>query len=739
MKRGFLTTEYESQINRVLCGEKIIFNCEYDLTNNDKYTEGIFIVTKKSIAVFENGEIKVLASLKNIQKICVGELIGCGILEAFINEERKMLARFSMRHIEAFSAAAEVINSLINGETVGEIEFEEEEKICPKCGGTFIHGTKVCRKCTSRFSMIKRLWQLSKSCKGIYAFLVIFFLVASVINILTPHLKKNLVNDVLTVKNASKEALLGVVLFMFVLGVITYLLNVLRDIASSKASNLLVKNLRGAIYEKLQRMPLGYIEEKNAGDLMQRINNDTQRIQSFIQDIFILAVGEVIMAVAIGIITFSINYVMALLIFVPIPPSIYMIYKIRLSIGRRYRKQWRVMDVLTSRLTDVLNGINVVKVFGREDDETRRFKDTARNVRNLTCKNEKYVYTIFPIIKFIMGFGSYFVLLYGGSKVIDGSLSVGELVQFSAYGSYLYSKLEWFSMVPRHFTMAMASSSRVFEILDAPEPEEKETISDIENINGEFEFDNVSFGYKSYRRVLRGINESVKKGEMIGLVGHSGAGKSTLINLIMKLYSPNKGKIMLDGKNLDSYSDKDYKSTLGIVLQENYLFSGTILDNIAYAAPNATYEDIILAAKKASAHDFIVNLPDGYNTYVGEKGHRLSGGERQRISIARAIAANPKIIILDEATASVDTETEIKIQEALLNVTRNKTVFAIAHRLSTLKNADRLFVLDEGRVKEKGTHKELEESGGIYSSLLRAQQDMVKSKITIDNISLKEF
>jgi ATP-binding cassette, subfamily B, bacterial len=390
-----------------------------------------------------------------------------------------------------------------------------------------------------------------------------------------------------------------------------------------------------------------------------------------------------------------------------------------------WRRVWHQNSRLGARLADSLGGVRVVRAFAQEKREVERFKDKSSELRDATIRVEQKAAAFYPTMGFIMGLGLPLTWLLGGNQVLSGDLSFSTLFLFTVLLARLYGPVQNLTRLVNFTTRAMTAAERVFEILDmTPEIVDRDNSVDMPKVQGRVEFKNVTFGYDKHRPVLNGVNLEVQPGEMIGLVGHSGAGKSTLINLLMRFYDVNEGAILVDGVDLRDITRDDVRQQIGVVLQEPYLFHGTIFDNIAYGKPGASPDEIMAAAKAAYAHDFIVSFPDGYDTIVGERGTRLSGGERQRISIARAILHNPKILILDEATASVDTQTEQQIQNALKNLVTGRTTFAIAHRLSTLRNANRLVVLDKGQIAEMGTHDELLEKRGVFYKLVNAQKAM---------------
>jgi ATP-binding cassette subfamily B protein len=359
-----------------------------------------------------------------------------------------------------------------------------------------------------------------------------------------------------------------------------------------------------------------------------------------------------------------------------------------------------------------------------EEREINRYDNAAYKEYSVQKKTEIFFGRLFPLLIFFMGVGEFFLLYYVGSRILAGEMTMGEMAMFGSYVAMLYGPLRWLTQMPQRFMRVTLSLARIHDVVSDPETMDDDAESVHLDIEGNIRFENVSFSYEDAADVLNDISFEIKPGEMVGIVGRSGAGKSTLINLVMRLYDVNEGRITIDGTDIRDISQHVLRSQVGAVLQETFLFAGTIYDNIAYAKPNATREEVIAAAKTSTAHEFIVKLPDGYNTYVGERGHSVSGGERQRIAIARALLHNPRILILDEATASLDTETEKQIQDAIARLISNRTTFAIAHRLSTLRNATRIIVIDKHAIAEVGTHDELMRKGGIYHGLIMAQRQM---------------
>ncbi|SEF20751.1 ATP-binding cassette, subfamily B [Variovorax sp. NFACC28] len=480
-------------------------------------------------------------------------------------------------------------------------------------------------------------------------------------------------------------------------------------------------DLRTTTYEHLLTLPLDYFGGKRTGDLMARIGSETDRINVFLSLHALDFANDVLMIVMTAVILISINPLLAVVTLVPLPFIAWMIHVVRDRLRTGFEKIDRVWSEVTNVLADTIPGIRVVKAFAQERREAERFR--VANVYNLQVNDKlNRTWSLFtPTVSLLTEIGLLVVWAFGIWQVARGSITVGVLTAFIAYIGRFYTRLDSMSRIVSVTQKAAAGAKRIFDILDhvsnVPEPANPVKV---ERVQGRIDMSGLGFRYGS-RAVIHDLDLTIEPGEMIGLVGHSGSGKSTLVNLICRFYDVTDGAIKVDGTDIRRFAVADYRRHVGLVLQEPFLFFGTIAQNIAYGKPDATREEIVAAARAAHAHDFILRLPHGYDSLVGERGQGLSGGERQRISIARALLIDPRILILDEATSAVDTETEKEIQKALDNLVQGRTTIAIAHRLSTLRKADRLVVMDRGEVVEVGPHDALMAKQGAYWRLYQAQ------------------
>ncbi len=739
-----------SIVETLNANESVIAVLELDLNEQLHFAKGLVCLTNQGLIASKEGSASwVRWPFSKDLKLQLHDHAGVANLELLNQTGRLANWRFTL-------AQNPVANRLVQhfqielAKSLGKFKAELAEAtqpLCPTCWVPLPPDQDECPACSSENLKppstwtLLRLWRFAKSYKGQLFAGFALTLASTAATLVPPYLTMPLMDDILLPYQNGQDidvnltllylgALLGAAILAWVLGwAKTYIL--------ALVSERIGADLRTTTYQHLMKLSLEYFGGKRTGDLMARIGSESDRICLFLSMHLLDFATDVLMILMTAVILISIDPWLALVTLIPLPFIGWAIHVVRDKLRYGFEKIDRIWSEVTSVLADTIPGVRVVKAFAQEERESDRFR--LANEHNLAVNDRvNRVWALFsPTITLLTEIGLLVVWAFGIWQISNDAITVGMLTACLAYIGRFYTRLDSMSRIVAFTQQAATASKRIFDILDhvssVPEPTQPIKLTKVEGL---IELNNVGFRYGN-RSVTRGINLKIAPGEMIGLVGHSGSGKSTLVNLICRFYDAAEGTIRLDGVDIRSIAVADYRRHIGLVLQEPFLFFGTIAENIAYGKPNATRAEIIAAARAAHAHEFILRLPHGYDSLVGERGQSLSGGERQRISIARALLIDPQILILDEATSSVDSTTEKEIQKALDNLVKGRTTIAIAHRLSTLRKADRLIVLDKGQIIEQGGHDQLMDLNGVYRRMYDTQarqaMDAVDAELGVKN------
>ena len=747
----------EGVLSQVHLGENVLAWLEVDLNDELRFKKNLVILTdQRVISTDETQKSWNFYPVSSDLSLRVMDHAGVGTLALHQGARRVAAWRFTLgleaavlrwklrfeNHQQPSSPSASFLGKSLQG--VEDEVFAEpavgamRHVLCPVCQNVVDEADEECPVCLekeqappSTWTLFK-LWRFAKPYQWQLLMGFVLTLASTAATLVPPYLTMPLMDDVL-IPYQNGKPIDPVTVSWYLLGLlgsafVAWGLGWIKTYILALVSERIGADLRTTTYQHLLKLSLEYFGGRRTGDLIARIGSETDRINVFLSLHLLDFATDVLMIMMTAIILFSINPTLAVVTLLPLPFIGWLIHVVREKLRTGFEKIDRVWSEVTNVLADTIPGIRVVKAFAQEDREAQRFIDA--NQHNLAVNDRlNRVWSVFsPTVTLMTEVGLLVVWGFGIWLVSKDQITVGVLTAFLAYIGRFYTRLDSMSRIVSTTQKAASGAKRIFEILDhvssVPEPVNPVALPKVE---GRITLTDASFRYGN-RAVIKQLNLDIQPGEMIGLVGHSGSGKSTLVNLMCRFYDLSEGSIALDGVDIKQLKVADYRRHIGLVLQEPFLFFGTIADNIAYGLPDASREDIVAAARAAHAHEFILRMPQGYDSLVGERGQGLSGGERQRISIARALLINPRILILDEATSAVDTETEKEIQNALDNLVRGRTTIAIAHRLSTLRKADRLVVMDKGLIVEEGTHDVLIESKGAYWRLYEAQQRQAESE-----------
>jgi ATP-binding cassette subfamily B protein len=697
-----------------------------DMDERMDFGESWLLATPLRVLVFAGADgawrLRKELALKGVSSFEVGPLVGGGVLLAKTGKRSIELVRYSNSMTAHVSGMAKAMSRLAKKQPV-LLPEEQVSARCPTCGRLKPERSERCPFCVSYVQAMKRILSYLLPYKARTAEAIFLTTLSSCLALIPPVLQKHLIDDALPGKD--RHLLAWLTLTYLGANIAHTFVEIYNGRRLAWLGGRVGTDIRLGVFRAVERLSLIFFDKRSVGQVQSRVMHDSEQLQQFLIEGFPYLANQCLMLVIVLGILYLESPLLTLLIMIPVP-ILFVSQKLFWRLVRSLdHKSWNHYALLNTRLHEQVSGMKVVKAFSQEKRELTAFQRQNDRFFEAELTSQRFWKLFFPGMLFFITSGILIVWWIGGQMVMDQKLTIGVMVEFIAYLWMFYGPLQWFQQVSNWMTKAFVGAERIFEVMDsAPEAYDRPDAVAMPRVRGDIEFRNVSFSYERGSLAIKNLSFKIKAGELIGLVGRSGSGKSTMLALLCRFYAPDEGEILVDGVPIEKIRLEDLRHNLGLVLQEPFLFGTSIYDNLCYSRPGASMEEVIQAARAANAHDFVMGKPDAYDTRVGERGNRISGGEKQRLSIARAILHDPRVLIMDEATSSVDSETEFKIQQAMDRLSSGRTTLVAAHRLSTLRHADRIFVMEGGKLVEQGSHSQLMRNGGRYHRLVKVQEKM---------------